>query len=406
MSDESIPKVADDGIFRRVRITSIFGDSRGIKFAKDKELIAKLQKQGAELITLDQPQRQDFIKLWREPCDILFYSGHSESDIHGSVGLLEINSKEKLSLEDIRNTFQEAINKGLQVAIFNSCDGLGLAKQLADLHLPYIIVWRELVPNDIAQTFLEYFLNSYAEGKSLFTSVQDARNQLIELTVNENKEKLVPGLNWLPIICKNTSKAPPTWKDLGGLTGKLPKSPYQGLFAFSKENKDFFFGRDSVIADLVEAVNSKSLVPVVGASGSGKSSVVFAGLVPQLRDAFDVSFRPGKNPFGALAVALKDLCKKNNLSYPTDFDYNQSEEKYNLDRLGELELEIDLQQDKQALCKFIQEIVENRRRNNPNNIHSSQRFVLIADQFEELYTSGFCYTTLQSCSPDSRVVLI
>jgi len=70
------PSVANHDIFRRVRITSIFGDSQDINVAADKQLIEKLQKQGAELINLEQPQRQDFIKLWDEPCDILFYRTH------------------------------------------------------------------------------------------------------------------------------------------------------------------------------------------------------------------------------------------------------------------------------------------------------------------------------------------
>ncbi|MEO0838435.1 MAG: CHAT domain-containing protein [Cyanobacteria bacterium J06643_5] len=362
------PSVTNDGIFRRVRITSIFGDSEDIDVDGDRQLITKLQKRGAELINLEQPQRQDFTKLWDEPCDILFYSGHSESSIDGTVGSLQINSEENLNLQEIRNTFQEAIRKGLKLAIFNSCDGLGLAKQLTDLHLPYIIVWREPVPDKIAIRFLEYFLSSYSEGKSLFKSVRDARIKLVELTNSAEKSKQIPGLEWLPIICKNTTDAAPTWEDLGGLTGKLPDSPYQGLSAFGEEDKEFFFGRDDVIADLVKAVNNKPLIPVIGASGSGKSSVVFAGLVPQLRNIGNVqivSFRPGKNPFDALAVALNKI------------DNIQSN-----NRLKELELEVDLQQNQQTLCNFI--------RNNYNltskNIPSSERFIIIADQFEELYT--------------------
>ncbi|MGB3761313.1 MAG: WD40 repeat domain-containing protein [Rivularia sp. (in: cyanobacteria)] len=357
------PSVVNHDIFRRVRITSIFGDSKDINIAADKQLIAKLQKQGAELINLEQPQRQDFIKLWDEPCDILFYSGHSESCFDGTVGSLQINSTDSLNLQEIRNTFSEAIKKGLKLAIFNSCDGLGLAKQLADLHLPYIIVWREPVPDKIAQKFLDYFLSSYAEGKSLFNSVRDARIKLIELTNSAEKEKQIPGLEWLPIICKNTSYAPPTWEDLGGLTGKLPDCPYQGLSAFREEDKDLFFGRDDVIADLVEAVNSKALVPVIGASGSGKSSVVFAGLVPQLRNIGNVeiiSFRPGKNPFNALGIALNRI---------KNIETSNS-------RLEELDLEVNLEHDEKALCKLIEDL----------KTLNSHRFVIIADQFEELYT--------------------
>ena len=61
-------------------------------------------------------------------------------------------------LEEIKKTLRSAISKGLKLAIFNSCDGLGLARQLADLNLPYIIVWREVVPDKSAQKFLQYFI--------------------------------------------------------------------------------------------------------------------------------------------------------------------------------------------------------------------------------------------------------
>lgn len=45
------------------------------------------------------------------------------------------------------------------IAIFNSCDGLGLAQELADLHIPQMIVIKEPVPDKLAQEFLKYFLN-------------------------------------------------------------------------------------------------------------------------------------------------------------------------------------------------------------------------------------------------------
>ncbi|MEM1395501.1 MAG: myosin kinase, partial [Cyanobacteria bacterium P01_H01_bin.150] len=252
----------------------------------------------------------------------------------------------------------------LKIAIFNSCDGLGLAYELAKLGLPYIIVWRESVPVDIAQKFLEYFLSSYSTGKSLFDSVRDARIKLKELTNKEDSSKQIPGLEWLPIVCVSTKDEPPLWQDLGGLTGKLPDSPYQGLSAFGEEDAEYFFGRDKFVGELLEAVNTKSLVPIIGASGSGKSSVVFAGLVPRLREIGMqiVSFRPGSNPFDSLAVALKNL--------------SNEEEVNNNHRLEELELEVNLENDEQALCRFIE---------NLKNL-SSQRFILIIDQFEELYT--------------------
>ncbi|MEO0970811.1 MAG: hypothetical protein AAFX80_21425, partial [Cyanobacteria bacterium J06639_18] len=372
-------------VFRRVRITSIFGDGRNIDIDTDKKLIEKLKPRGAELILLSQPKRPELIQLWDEPCDILFYSGHSQTDRKNRVASIEINERENLSIAEIRNTFREVIGstgasktKGLKLAIFNSCDGLGVAEQLSDLKLPYIIVWREAVPDKIAQYFLEYFLVSFAQGKSLFTSMRDARIKLQELKDIEDTQNQLPGVNWLPIICQNTTEPPPTWEDLGGLTGKLPDSPYKGLSTFREEDTGLFFGRDRFIADLVEAVLNKPLVPVVGASGSGKSSVVFAGLVPQLKNNYRmkiVSFRPGKNPFDSLAVALSAHYQS---QYPEGIKGEDTTE--NSYRLKELELEIDLHDDKKRLRKVVENIV------NSSTSHPLERLVLIADQFEEIYT--------------------
>jgi uncharacterized caspase-like protein len=61
-------------------------------------------------------------------------------------------------------------------------------------------------------------------------------------------------------------------------------NPYQGLQAFTKETKRFFFGRDRVVDDLVLKLQASNFVPLIGPSGSGKSSVVRAGLIPRLED--------------------------------------------------------------------------------------------------------------------------
>ncbi|MEU6502660.1 hypothetical protein ABZ895_24240 [Streptomyces californicus] len=62
-------------------------------------------------------------------------------------------------------------------------------------------------------------------------------------------------------------------------------APYPGLGRFEAEQRERFFGRDAVVCDLVELVGRHGLVAVVGASGSGKSSLLRAGLVPALREA-------------------------------------------------------------------------------------------------------------------------
>jgi WD40 repeat protein/energy-coupling factor transporter ATP-binding protein EcfA2 len=83
--------------------------------------------------------------------------------------------------------------------------------------------------------------------------------------------------------------------------------PYRGLAAFREADSELFFGREDVISRLLSAVDRKSLVAVVGPSGSGKSSVVQAGLAARLRQSAGwtvVRCRPRKDAFEELAAAL------------------------------------------------------------------------------------------------------
>jgi WD40 repeat protein/energy-coupling factor transporter ATP-binding protein EcfA2/uncharacterized membrane-anchored protein YhcB (DUF1043 family) len=91
--------------------------------------------------------------------------------------------------------------------------------------------------------------------------------------------------------------------------------PYRGLDAFREEDSAFFFGRGSVddpnspIGALVRKVREQPFVMVVGRSGSGKSSLVYAGLLPALRRERDpfwnvLTLRPGPAPLRALAAAF------------------------------------------------------------------------------------------------------
>lgn len=86
--------------------------------------------------------------------------------------------------------------------------------------------------------------------------------------------------------------------------------PYRGLRAFREEDAPLFFGREAFTERLAEAVTQHTLIAVVGASSSGKSSVVRAGLVPYLRkgvggQVWDIAtLVPGDRPLHALAAAL------------------------------------------------------------------------------------------------------
>ncbi len=189
----------------QVRILAILGDSSGIDTEPDRDAIKQLND--AKPVFLAQPTSRELIKELRkkEGWDIFFFAGHSETN--GEIGRIYINESESLEISDFKNALKEASRHGLKLAIFNSCDGLGLAQQLADLHIPVIIVMREPVPDEVAQSFLREFLTEYAYGQPLYTSVRRARERLEEF-------QDLPGATWLPVICQNPAKVPPTWQEL------------------------------------------------------------------------------------------------------------------------------------------------------------------------------------------------
>jgi DNA-binding SARP family transcriptional activator/basic membrane lipoprotein Med (substrate-binding protein (PBP1-ABC) superfamily) len=84
-------------------------------------------------------------------------------------------------------------------------------------------------------------------------------------------------------------------------------NPYRGLRAFSENDADMYFGRESLVAEVLEKLDRDSgFVSIVGPSGSGKSSAAQAGVIPVLRARGDtvVLFTPGPRPLWELATAL------------------------------------------------------------------------------------------------------
>lgn len=88
-------------------------------------------------------------------------------------------------------------------------------------------------------------------------------------------------------------------------------NPYKGLLSLEADDVEVFFGRAAEVADLAGRVRAGRAVAVVGPSGSGKSSLVRAGIIPQLRGDPDpwrvVLVRPGGRPVDTLQAALDRL---------------------------------------------------------------------------------------------------
>jgi len=192
----------------KVKILAILGSSEGINLQKDQDLLKQLP--GVELKFLVEPERQELNdQLWEQGWDLLFFAGHGCSENNATTGRLFINQNpinNSLTIEELREALSRAIHKGLQLAIFNSCDGLGLARQLAaaKIPLPTMIVMREPVVDQVAQEFLKYFLKSFAFKEPFHLAVRQTREQL------KGMEDRFPSASWLPVICQHPAVVPPT----------------------------------------------------------------------------------------------------------------------------------------------------------------------------------------------------
>ncbi|KST69392.1 CHASE2 domain-containing protein [Mastigocoleus testarum] len=204
-----------DRVFReqepveKVKILAILGNSTGIDIEADKNLLAELPN--ADINFMVEPPRSKLTEeLWEQKWQILFFAGHSFSQADGESGRIYINQNQSLTIGQLKYALRKAVDNGLKLAIFNSCDGLGLAKEFADLKIPYLIVMREVVPDQVAQEFLKSFLKTFVTDIPLYRALREARERL------QGLESKFPCASWLPIIYQHQAETPLTWKSMIG----------------------------------------------------------------------------------------------------------------------------------------------------------------------------------------------
>ncbi|MCC3589769.1 CHAT domain-containing protein [Microcoleus sp. PH2017_28_MFU_U_A] len=188
----------------RGRILCVLGNSQGIDVSKDATEITKYLGDSCDLQFLQEPNSQELRnqlfddKGWQ----VLFYAGHSDSDINGANGLLYINQEvadNTVTVQDFKEGLKRAIVKGLELLIFNSCSSMGIAADLVTegISLPSVIVMRAPIPDFIAQEFVKSLFRYLALKEPLFLAVRKAKNDLLRY------ENQFPGASGIPMLCQH-----------------------------------------------------------------------------------------------------------------------------------------------------------------------------------------------------------
>ncbi|MEL6320894.1 MAG: hypothetical protein AAFQ57_09615, partial [Cyanobacteria bacterium J06626_14] len=150
-----------------------------------------------------------------------------------------------------------------------------------------------------------------------------------------------------------------------------PRNPYVGLSAFLPKDVDYFFGRDQMILEIEKnlelASPNEQFLAIVGSSGSGKSSLAMAGLIPRLaknesRWVCLPRMRPSDNPYKGLAASLANETHADAVSIQKNIE----------------DKTISVTQASDYLDTYLQQIA---------GTETKRTVLLLIDQFEELFTN-------------------
>ncbi|WP_227788884.1 MULTISPECIES: CHASE2 domain-containing protein [unclassified Nodularia (in: cyanobacteria)] len=197
-----IADVKQDHAPRKARILAILGDESNLNFAAEKQAIRSLNSLADVTFIGLQSQssiaelKTKIVQAIASPSgwDILFFAGHSnETNLTG--GELGIAPNTSLLLTEIEPALTIAKERGLQVAIFNSCKGLSIANKLIDLGISQVAVMREPIHNRVAEEFFLRFIQALAAYKDVHESLLTAAKHLkLEKNLTYPSAYLIPSL--------------------------------------------------------------------------------------------------------------------------------------------------------------------------------------------------------------------
>jgi hypothetical protein len=249
-------------------------------------------------------------RLLGEDIHILHFVGHGVYDEAAGAGALVLTDTEgnaqEVSGEELATLLHN--HRSLRLVYLNACEGAlsshlnvfsGVAQTLVQQGVPAAVAMQAEISDEAAIDLSRLFYSALAAGYPVDAALTQARVAIAARSAE-----------WaIPVLF---SRSPDN--RLFDVVEVLPAPdcPYPGMVPFSEKQADVFFGRDKEIGDAIERLRQHPFLTVIGPSGSGKSSLVYAGVIPALRTSkrfgageWDVTIlRPGAKPLTALSEAL------------------------------------------------------------------------------------------------------
>jgi energy-coupling factor transporter ATP-binding protein EcfA2 len=185
------------------------------------------------------------------------------------------------------------------------------------------------------------------------------------------------------------------------MTDQQSICPYTGLRSFTEDESLYFKGRDVQVDQITALLEQNKFLMVTGASGEGKSSLIFAGLIPNARAGFFkakytnwvvAGFRPERSPVSNMAKAIAENFDSKPAIVETELRRGYSSL---IDLYTNSEFYID-EQDEQFLQLTDQEKKQKKRK--------AANLMILVDQFEEFFTNPENFYN-EAPSQDSQVVM-
>lgn len=316
---------------------------------------------------------------------VLHFAGHSSDEAlmtDGEAGNPSDNNHDS-ELVYSRHICQHIQSWSLtpSLVFLNGCNNSRQVSQFHEAGVEVVIATHRAIDDGQASAFAQEFYQSLFYGSQ--TSLRAAFEQAGSKALTENRgvrsidiEALDDSdsqqLDW-SLYVRNEEQLSWVLDEL--LTHERPVrdeqgkliNPYRGLEAFREQDRSYFFGRRELINELCGSIPQAQLYALWGASGSGKSSLINAGVIPRLRENNEwliLKIRPGGDPFRLLATEIA-------LVFHPEIRTRQDEEVSGL-----------IKQLKTDTFDWTGKVSD--------LLHSSgkQRLLIVIDQFEELFTQS------------------